>query len=271
MNSNKIKAIFAGDFDKLAIKLSVVFALILPLCDVLVLSPLCEIILANIGEGILFEMMLSFEGLVGTAAFLCQCTLIVCAVLASRTALGAKLLLFEGLSFIFIGVFLKSAVFWLSAVIDEYILADIGVFALSNYTLATIEEGLLVWWSMISYFLNALMLTLIMTVGFVAALIKVRAVRSTGRKFSPEALAASLPKNGTVNVFVSVPAVVFLISQLAYLVMDTLETLAGEIPQLISTYVTIITPYAYLILQVALSYFVCQYVAYVMISRLNKK
>lgn len=269
--SNKKTSFFSGGFEKLAYRLSIVFALIVPLADTLLLSPLCGILLANVGDGVLYEIISKLSELLVTVAFLAQCAVIVCAVFAGQNKLAAKLFWIEGLSFVFIAVFLKSGVLWLSAVIDEYLLSELGTFALSNYTLSQINDELLVWWSMISYFMNVIMLTFVMTAGFFAAKLKVRSVRATGRKLSHEALVAGLPKNAMINRYVMLPAIVYLVAQMVFCVTDTLDTVAGYgTPALVSEYLFIIMPYVYQIGFVIVSCFVCQYIAYAMVSRLDK-
>lgn len=271
MKDTKKAPFFSGDFDRLAYRLTLIFALIVPALDTLILSPLSTAILANsIGGVVLYEIFSSIGELAVTCAFLCQCTLIVCAALADKKRLALRLFLLEALSFLMI-IIVKPLVLWANAAIDEYFLSGIGSFALSDLTLSQIENELLVQWAAISYLMNVLTLLVVMASGYIAALVKVKAVRSTGRAFSHETLVSGLPKNRLVNIFVAIPSVVYLLSQLVYLIGDTVGTLGGDTPQLISTYVTIITPYAYLLLHVAVSYFICQYVAYVMISRLGTK
>ncbi len=268
---NKKRPFFSGNFEKLSHKLALVFALIIPLADTFFLSPLCGTILANIGDGVLYEIISKLSELVVTVAFLSQCALIVCAVFAGANKLAFKLLLAEGLSFVFIAVFLKSAVLWLNAVIDEYLLSEFGSFALSNYTLAQMSDDLLVWWSMISYFMNIIMLTVVMVTGFLAASIKARSIKATGRKLSHETLVSQIGKNAVINRYVAIPVIVYLAAQLVFCITDTVDTItAYGAPALFSEYLFIILPYVYQIGFTIVGYFVCQYVAYAVISRLDK-
>ena len=159
--NNKKTSFFAGDFTRLAYRFALIFALIVPLADTVLISPACGAVLANVGDGVLYEILSRLSELAVTAAFLSMCALVVCAVFADLRALALRLLLLEGLSFIFIGVLLKSAMLWVCAALDECLFTELGSFALSNYTLAQINDQLLVWWSMISCFMNVLMLCVV--------------------------------------------------------------------------------------------------------------
>lgn len=269
--NNKKTSFFSGDFEKLSYKLALVFALIIPLADTLVLSPLSGTILANIGDGVLYEIFSKLSELAVTVAFLAMCALIVCAVFAGKTRLAAILFLIEGLSFVFIAVLLKSGVLWLNAALDEYLLSELGTFALSNYTLTQLSDEHLVLWSMISYFINIVMLTFVMATGFFAATVKVNSIKATGRRLSHETLVADLPKNTLVNRYVALPVLVYLTAQLVFCGLDTADSIVnyGK-PTLISEYLFIILPYVYQVGFAIVGYFVCQYIAYAVISRLDK-
>ncbi|MBP3333836.1 MAG: hypothetical protein J6M35_07310 [Clostridia bacterium] len=272
MNNRKNSSFFSGSFAKLAVRFTLLFALIIPLVDALLLSPLCDTVLANIGEGILYEMVGKISELVVTTAFLAECAVIVCCVFAGQNKLAAKLFWIEGLSFLFLVVMLKPAVLWVNAAIDEYLLSEIGTFMLSNYTLSQIHDELLLWWAMISYFMNVLMLTVVMCASFFAAKLKVSSIKATGRKLSHETLVAGLPKNSLLNPSVAVPTVVYLITQLIFCITDTVDSITNYgAPVLVSEYLFLILPFVYKIGFAIVGYFVCQYIAYAMISSLGKK
>lgn len=271
MKTSNKSPFFSGNFDKLAYRLTLLFALVIPAAETLVLEPLSTVLLANgIGGAIFYELFSRVCDLALTAAFLCQCTLIVCAVFADKRRLAARLFWIEAVSFLAV-VIVKPLVLWINAMIDEYVLLGIGDFVLSDLTLAQIEDNLLAVWAVFSNLMNVLMLFAVMLTGYVAAHLKIRAVRSTGRKFSHEMLVSELPKNRLVNTFIAIPTGIYLLSQLVYPVGDTVETLKQHSPTLISDYIAMIMPYVYLILTVVVSYYICQYVAYIMISSLDEK
>jgi len=177
----------------------------------------------------------------------------------------------EVLSFLFLVVLLKTAVLWISAVIDEYILSGLGTFVLSNYTLAQMHDELLLWWAMISYFMNVLMLLVVMCAAFFAAKLKVSSIKATGRKLSHETLVAGLPKNSLINASVAVPVFVYLATQLIFCITDTADSIATYgAPVLVSEYVFLILPFVYKIGFAVAGYFICQYIAYAMVSSLGK-
>ncbi len=272
MNNKKISSFFSGSFSKLAMRFTILFAVIVPIADAFVLSPICDTVLANIGDGILYEVLGKISELAVTSAFLAQCAIIVCCIFAGYNKLAARLFWIEGLSFLFLVVLLKPAVLWINAVIDEYILSGLGVFMLSNYTLAQMHDDLLIWWAMISYFMNVLMLLVVMIAAFFAAKFRVSSIKATGRKLSHETLVAGLPKNSLLNSSVAVPVAVYLLTQLVFCITDTVDsiTLYGA-PVLVSEYLFLILPFVYKIGFAIVGYFVCQYIAYAMISSLGKK
>ena len=272
MNNNKISSFFSGSFAKLAMRFTILFAVIVPIADAIVLSPLCDTVLANIGDGILYEVLTKASELAVTTAFLALCAVIVCCIFAGNNKLAARIFWIEALSFLFLVVLLKPFVLWLNALIDEYILSGLGTFVISNYTLSQMHDELLIWWAMISYFMNVLMLLVVMCAAFFASKLKVSSIKATGRKLSHETLVDSLPKNSLLNTSVAVPVAVYLLTQIIFCVSDTIDsiTLYGA-PVLVSEYVFLILPFVYKIGFAIVGYFVCQYIAYAMISSLGKK
>ena len=47
MSNKKVSSFFSGSFSKLAMRFTILFAIIIPLVDAIVLSPLCDTILAS--------------------------------------------------------------------------------------------------------------------------------------------------------------------------------------------------------------------------------
>ncbi len=270
--SNKISSFFSGSFSKLATRFTILFALIIPLADALLLSPICDTILANIGDGILYEVFSKLSELAVTTAFLAQCALIVCCVFAHENKLASRLFWIEALSFLFLVVLLKPFVLWLYAVIDEYVLSGLGTFVLSNYTLTQMHDEMLVWWAMISYFMNVLMLMVVMCAAFFAAKLRVSSIKASGRKLSHETLVAGLPKNSLLNASVALPVFVYLATQLIFCITDTVDSINSYgAPVLVSEYLFLVLPFVYKIGFAVVGYFVCQYIAYAMVSSLDKK
>jgi hypothetical protein len=125
---------------------------------------------------------------------------------------------------------------------------------------------------MISYFMNVLMLTVVMCASFFAAKLKVSSIKATGRKLSHETLVAGLPKNSQLNPSVAVPTMVYLITQLIFCITDTVDSITNYgAPVLVSEYLFLILPFVYKIGFAIVGYFVCQYISYAMVSSLNKK
>ena len=272
MSNKKVSSFFSGSFSKLAMRFTILFAIIIPLVDAIVLSPLCDTILANVGDGILYEVLSKVSELAVTTAFLAQCAVIVCCIFAGENKLAARIFWIESLSFLFLVVLLKPAVLWLYAVIDECILSGLGTFVLSNYTLSQMHDELLVWWAMISYFMNVLMLMVVMCAAFFGAKLKVSSIKATGRKLSHETLVKGLPKNSLLNSSVALPVFVYLFTQIFFCVTDTVDSInTYGAPVLVSEYLFLILPFVYKIGFAIVGYFVCQYIAYAMVSSLNKK
>lgn len=272
--SNKKTSFFSGDFEKLALKLTLIVALIIPLVCTLFLSPFIGMLQANsAGNEVLYEILVQFSSLLASTAFFAECAVIVCLMLAQKTKLAWKLFWIQAILLLFVAVFLKRGVLWLNALIDEYVLSEIGSFVLSNYTLAHIEgEHPIAETSMIPAFLDVLALIFAMTAGVVAVKIKICNMRKRGRKISEETLISGFPQNKLVNRYASVSVITLLavqmISQIIYTVGAVSESGA---PELIADHIFLILPFVYKIAFAIVGYFVCQYVTYAMISRFDKK
>ena len=102
MSNKKVSSFFSGSFSKLAMRFTILFAIIIPIVDALVLSPLCDTILANIGDGILYEILSKVSELAVTTAFLAQCAVIVCCIFARENKLAVRIFWIESLSFLFL-------------------------------------------------------------------------------------------------------------------------------------------------------------------------
>lgn len=272
MNSKKI-SFFVGDFDKLARRLTLVFAIFVPLACTLVISPFVGMLRANsFGNEVVYEILTQISALLASVSFFAQCAVIICCMMAEKSALAWKLFWCESVSLLAIAVFLKRGVLWLGAVIDEFVLSELGSFALSNYTLAHIRgEHPMAETSMLPAFLDLLALIFAMTLGVIGVKIRINSMRSRGRKLGAESLISGMPENKLVNFHASLCILsllaVQLISQIFY-VSGTVSQSGA--PEVLSEYVFLVLPAVYKIGFAALGYFVCQYVLYVMISRLEK-
>ncbi len=272
--NNKKTSFFSGNFEKLALKLTLIFALIVPLVCTLFLSPFTGMLQANgVGNEVFYEILVQISSLLASTAFFAECAVIICCMLAQKKKLAWRLFWTEALLLLFIAVFLKRGVLWLNALIDEYILSELGSFALSNYTLAHIGgEHPIAETSMIPAFFDIITLIFAMTAGIVAVKYKLSDMRKKGRKLSEETLVAGLPENKLVNRYVAVSVITLLavqiISQVVYTVGVVSESGA---PELIADHIFLILPFVYKTAFAIVGYFVCQYVVYAMISRLDKK
>lgn len=272
MNSKKT-SFFAGYFDKLAWRLTLVFALIVPLACTIFLSPFVGMLQANnFGGEVVYEILRQLSALLANVAFFAECAVIICCMLARKDALAWKLFWCETVSLLAIAVFLKRGVFWLSAVIDEFLLSEIGNFALSNYTLAHIRgEHPMAETSMLPAFLDFCALVFALTVGVVGVKIRANSMKSRGRKLDGDTLISGMPENRLVNFHAAVSIIALLAVQLVSQIFYISGTISQSgAPEALSEYVFLVMPVVYKIGFAALGYFICQYVLYVMVSRLEK-
>ncbi|MBE6618239.1 MAG: hypothetical protein E7626_00475 [Ruminococcaceae bacterium] len=272
MNGKK-NSIFAGDFDRIAWGYTLVFALIVPLVCTLILSPFVGMLQANnFGGEVVYEILRQLSALLANVAFFAECAVIICCMLARKDALAWKLFWCEVASLLVIAVFLKRGVLWLGAVIDEFVLSEIGSFAISNYTLAHIHgEHPMAETSMLPAFLDVCALVFALSVGVVGVKIRINSMKKRGRKIGEDTLLAGMPENKIANMHAAVSIIALLainvISHLSYVS----EIIAQDgAPKTLSAYVFIALPVVYKLAFAVVGYFVCQYVLYVMVSRLEK-
>ncbi len=272
MNSKKTP-FFSGNFDRLAWRLTLLFALIIPLVCTIVISPFTGMLQANsFGNAVVYEILIQISALLASVAFFAQCAVVICCTLAKRDSLAWKLFWCEIASLLLIAVFLKRGVLWLGAVIDEFVLSEIGSFAISNYTLAHIRgEHPMAETSMFPAFLDFCALTLALTVGVVAVKTRVRSLKKRGRRIDADTLVSGMPENRFALSFVLTSIACLLSVQIFSQIANIYSTVSQSgSPEVLSEYVFLILPIVYKIGFAALGYFVCQYVLFAMISRLEK-
>lgn len=273
MKSNK-KTFFDGNFDTLAWRFTLIFALEVPLVCTLFLSPAVGTLRANNwGDEVIFEILTQLSSLLASTAFLAQSALIICCLLARKGRLAWTLAFIEAISLVVIAVFLKRLSLLFTAWIDEVLLSEIGSFALSNYTLAHIHgEHPMAETSMLPAFLDVLALFFALGIGICGVYARIHSMKKRGRKLSADSLVSALPENKLADFHVAVTVIAMLAVQLLSWSVYVAGVVAeGGSPTLVSEYMFLILPYVYKISFAIVGYFVCQYVAYAMISRLGKK
>lgn len=256
MKQKKPPALFTPAADRFLKKIALLFAFIPPLADTLILFPLTQMALANSGEGVLYQILATTSQLLNLSGFFVIAALaIYCAFADAFSALGRAFAL-QGISYLFSMVLLRTFIVWLSALIDNKLQP---VFALSNFTLnyLTDNDGMMLIWSAISFFINSIMLmALLVIVVAIALLLR----RKQKERISFEALAGTDGElHPRITLCLRITTLIYLIQALANQIYTTIVSTADwDAAQLVANLATVAAPYFLLAIYAFVGYWLMQ-------------
>lgn len=239
-------------------RFTLLLALIAPLIDTLVIFPLRQIVLANLGAGVFFQIVFQATELFNLVAFFLLLALAVyCAIAGSLRTVG-RIVALNGISSIFVVVLLRLLLYYLMAWIDSgYFLP----FDLSNQTLNTLtrNSGAELMSLALSLFISQVILfVLLAVIVFIAMRTRQKALADK-TDLSPAALsnsfdASPLPK--LLRTGLILYALFALINQ----IYDTVATVVNlGAPDSFGSLLSLVVPYFLLAIYTLLCYLALDY------------
>lgn len=233
-------------------------ALAAPLIDTLVIFPLRQIILANAGSGVLYQLVFQATELFNLVAFfLLMALAFYCAIADSPLILG-RILAFNGIASVFIVILLRLGVYYLMAWIDSSLFLP---FDLSNETLnaLTKDSGAELMSLALSGFISQVILFALLVVTILIALRKRQKALAAKSDLSPAALSENFdesPLPGLLRTGLILYTVFAAVNQ----IFDTVTTvLQLGAPDSFSSLLSLIVPYFLLAIYTLLCYLALDY------------
>lgn len=255
------------DFAKKTVKLTWLLSIWLPLICVTLLSMITSFIKANFGlTGAYYAVLRITDACAQLSFFAVLAVIIVLLYIKDKGTLYAVLALeFSGLLIVSFGI--KTLTVVLMALLDETPLVDAMGLYFSDYTYAALIDSGHVYEVAIIAFLSVLGLSLMLGLTLLAAKLIRDAQKKHRKDMSFEALRDSTRSNPMNPVFVTVLsgyAVYALINEM----VETYRTVfdmdyAGYagIPNVLSEYIYLITPYIYILLYTVCGYYVLRFIS----------
>lgn len=240
------------------LRFATLLALIAPLVDTLLIFPLRQIILANLGAGVFFQIVFQVTELFNLVAFFLLLVLAVYCAIAGSLRIVGRIVALHGISSIFVVVLLRILLYWLMAWIDSgYFLP----FDLSNQTLNTLTQnsGAELMSLALSLFISQVILfVLLAVVVFIAMRTRQKALAARA-DLSPIALCKSFdasPLPGLLRTGLILYTLFALINQ----IYDTVATVINlGAPDSFGSLMSLVVPYFLLAIYTLLCYLALDY------------
>lgn len=256
MNNKRSTLVLSEGGDRLLKKAALLVAFLPPLADSLVIYPLTQIALANLGTGVLYQLLTVLSQLVSISGFFVAVAIAVYCVFADAFSALGRVFALQGISYLVSVVLLRTLIQWLLALIDS---TFVFPFAFSNFTLNTITEndGMMLVWSAISLFVNVILLMVLMTVIVGIALLLRRRARDS---VTLETLAESKQENHpSVTLCLRIATVIYLVQALINQIYTTVTSVSGvSTDELIGELASIVSPYFLLAIYTFVGYWAMQ-------------
>ena len=242
----------------LLMRYTLLLALIVPFLDTLVIFPLRQIILANTGAGVFYQLFSQLTDLFNLVAFFLLIALaIYCTIAGSSRTLG-RIVALHGISSVFVTLLLRLGLYYLMAWIDScYILP----FDLCNQTLNTLtrNSGAELWSLTLSLFISQVILFVLLVVIICISLRTRQKALINKTDLSPVALSQqydSSPLPKLLRIGLILYTVFALINQ----IYDTIATVINlGAPNSFGTLLSLIVPYFLLAIHTLLCYLALDY------------
>lgn len=235
-------------------KLAMLFACLPPLADALILYPLLQIVLANTGNGILYQILSALSQIINLTGFFAVASLSVyCALASALSALG-RVLALQGIAYLVLTVLLRTLVQWLLAFLDSTFVLP---FAFSNFTLQMLTESdnMMLIWSAVQLFINViLMMVLLVIVVAITLVIRQKQTASLTLESLADGSAGS-----SFSLVLRITALIYLIQAFINQLLTTLDLVKGsDASDVIANLATILAPYFLLAIYTFIGYWVMQ-------------
>lgn len=266
-NLNRTPDVIPQDFSKKMIKLSWLLSIWIPLISVSALSLITSIIKVNFGlNGLYYAFLRITDACAQLSFFGVLAVLIVLIYLKDKTTLYFAISL-EAIGLLVVSFAIKILMIVLMALIDEIPgLSSIGIYV-SDYTITTLIDNGHIYEVAIIAFLSILGLALMLGLTLWAT----KLVRDNQKKRRVDTSFAALRENSRKNPMNVVFAIVLSVYALYALINEIVETYrtvfdmdyAGYagVPNVLSEYVYLVTPYLYVLLYTVCGYYVLRFIS----------
>ncbi len=266
-NLNRTPDVIPQDFSKKMIKLSWLLSIWIPLISVSALSLITSIIKVNFGlNGLYYAFLRITDACAQLSFFGVLAVLIVLIYLKDKTTLYFAISL-EAIGLLVVSFAIKILMIVLMALIDEIPgLSSIGIYV-SDYTITTLIDNGHIYEVAIIAFLSILGLALMLCLTLWAT----KLVRDNQKKRRVDTSFAALRENSRKNPMNVVFAIVLSVYALYALINEIVETYrtvidmdyAGYagVPNVLSEYVYLVTPYLYVLLYTVCGYYVLRFIS----------
>ncbi|MBO5779467.1 MAG: hypothetical protein J6R82_07860 [Clostridia bacterium] len=239
-------------------RFTILLTVIVPLIDTFLIFPLRQIILANTGAGVLYQIVFQATELFNLIAFFLLIALaIYCAIADSPRTLG-RIIALHGAVSVFVVVLLRLGVYYLMAWVDTgYFLP----FDLCNQTLNTLtrNSGAELWTLALTLFISQVILFVLLVVMVLIAMHARHRAQNKKADLSPIALyrqfdESPLPKQLTIGL------IIYTAFALGNQIFDTIATVVNlGAPDSFNTLLSLIVPYFLLAIYSLLGYLALDY------------
>lgn len=257
MKKTNSPALFTPAADRFLKRLALLFAFVPPLADTLILFPIMQAVLANYGQGVLYQLLSVISQLLGLCGFFAIVALAVYCVFADAISALGRAFALQGISYLVSAVLLRTLMLWLLAFINDTLRP---VFAVSNYTLGywTDSDGMMLIWAAISLFINVIVMMVLLAV-IVAIALFLR--RKQKERIPLEGFVGSgdevYPR---FTLCFRIAALIYLVQALANQVYSTVTSVAGlDAAEVIADLASIISPYFLLAIYAFIGYWAMQF------------
>lgn len=233
-------------------------ALIAPLIDTLVIFPLRQIVLANVGAGVLFQLIFQATELLNLVAFFLLMALAVYAALAGANRVLGRIVALHGVASLFIVILLRLGFYCLMAWIDaQYILP----FDLCNQTLNTLlrnSSAELMSLALSLFISQVVLFVLLGVIAFVSLRSRQKALAASA-DLSPASLSQQFDTSPLPQIL-RTGLILYTLFALGNQIFDTVSTVVNlGAPDGFSSLLSLIVPYFLLAIYTLICYLALDY------------
>ncbi len=263
MKKTNSPAVVNASADRFLKKLALILAFLPPLIDTLIFFPLQQITLANLGAGVLYQILSVASQLLNLSSFFAIVALAVYCVYADDLSALGRVFALQGISYLSAVVLLRTFVYWALAVLDDTFI--LGSFSFCNLTLQKLTDsgGMMLIWSAISLFINVIMLILLLLIVTAIALLLYRRGLKKSIDFSLKAL--TVENNAAQQALTCcfrLATLIYLIQALINEIYDTVQSLGASNTSIeFAELAPMIAPYFLLAIYACVGYWIMQLAA----------
>ena len=233
-------------------------ALLAPLIDTLIIFPLRQIVLANVGAGVVFQLLFQATELFNLVTFFLLMALAIYCALADAPRVLGRIVALHGIASFFVVILLRLGLYCLMAWIDaQYVFP----FSLCNQTLNTLlrNSGAELMSLALSLFISQVVLFALLGVTALLSLRVRQKALSAGTNLSPASLAKQFDASPLPRML-RIGLILYTLFALGNQVFDTVSTVINlGAPDGFSSLLSLIIPYFLLAIYTLICYLALDY------------